>query len=118
MSIDQAVYKHPALCARSRLRKSVVCNCGALDPACPEWPPRTLDKPARGTERDLQCPMDRMLVEGIAERACRRDHIERRYRTVELGRYIGAHPSCTLYSGARAGEAVNVVPAPHFGSRS
>ena len=37
----------------------------------------------------------RMPVEGIAERPAVEDHIERRYRTVELGRYSGAHPSCT-----------------------
>src|SRR4030095_14583806 len=62
--------------------------------------------------------MDRMPVEGIAETPAVEDHIARRYRTVELGRYIGAHPSCTLYSCVRTVEQVNVVSAPNFGSRS
>src|SRR5262249_14351731 len=43
-------------CSAYAYEKSVICNCGALDPACPAWPPRTLGKRARGTERDLQRP--------------------------------------------------------------
>jgi hypothetical protein len=53
------------------MREVALAKVGHLQLWSPEWPPRTLDKRARGAERDLQCPMDRMLVEGIAERACR-----------------------------------------------
>jgi hypothetical protein len=47
MSIDQAVYKHPGAIREGRAcEKSIICNRGALDPACPAWPPRTLGKRA------------------------------------------------------------------------
>src|SRR5215831_20283878 len=78
-------------------------NCGAHDPACPAWRAQTLGERARGAERDLLCPVDRMPMEGVAKRPAPEKHGARLSRTVELGRYIGAHPSCTLRRGPRAG---------------
>ena len=90
MSIDQAVYKRPALCASARLRK--VCHLQIVGPSIPpdeHGLRRTLGKRARGTKRDLQRAMDRMPVEGIAETPAVEDHIARRYRTVGLWNWDG-----------------------------
>ena len=46
------------------------------------------------------CPM-----EGLAQRPAAEEYGARLSRTVELGRYIGAHPSRTVRRGARAGRA-------------
>src|SRR5262245_14657552 len=75
-------------------------NCGAHDPADPAWRAQTLGERARGAERDLLCPVDRLPMEGVAKRPAPEEHSARLSRTVELGRYIGAHSSCTLCHGA------------------
>src|SRR5215471_5738972 len=72
-------------------------------PPGPAWRTQTLGERARGAERDLLYPVDRMPMEGVAKRSAPEKYSARLSRTVELGLYIGAHPSCTLRRGARAG---------------
>ena len=54
-------------------------------------------------ERDFLRAVDRLPMEGVAERPAAEEHGARLSRTLELGRHVGAHPSCALRSGARAG---------------
>ena len=63
MSIDREVYTRPALCARSRLRK-----VGHLQPD-PAAQHGFLERSVNLSEalNDLQRPIDRMPVEGIAK---------------------------------------------------
>src|SRR5262249_44369187 len=82
----------------------------AHDPACPAWRAQTLGERARGAERDLLCPVDRMPMEGVAKRPAPEKHSARLSRTVELGRYIGAHPSCTLCREANPTETPSNDP--------
>ena len=63
---------------------------------------RSIDVP-RGAERDLLRAVDRMSVEGTAQRLAAEEHGVRLSRLVELGRHAGAHSSRTLCRGARAG---------------
>jgi len=75
----------------------------ANDPACaPRWA-QTIGQRARGAERDFLHPMDRVSVEGVAQRPAAKEHGARLSGTVELGRHVGAHPPHALRGGARAG---------------
>ena len=51
------------------------------------------------------CIVDRLPMEGTAQGSAAQEHGARLSRTLELGRNIGAHPSCALRRGARAGRA-------------
>jgi transposase len=73
---------------------------GAHDPACPPWWAQTIGQRARGAERDFLHPMDRVSVEGVAQRPAAEEHGARLSGTVELGRHIGAHPPHALHRGA------------------
>src|SRR4029453_18963271 len=59
---------------------------GAHDPACPPWWAQTIGQRARGAERDFLHPMDRVSVEGVAQRPAAEEHGARLSGTVELGR--------------------------------
>ena len=54
-------------------------------------------------ERDFLHAMDRVSVEGVAQRPAAEEHGARLSGTVELGRHVGAHPPRALRGGARAG---------------
>src|SRR4029453_11598022 len=77
--------------------------CGAHDSACPTWRAQTLRERARGVERDLLHPMDRLPMEGSAKRPAAEEHGARLSGTVELGRHVRTHPPCTLLRGTRTG---------------
>ena len=79
--------------------------CGADDSAGQARRAATLGECARGAERDFLCPVDRLPMEGLAQRPAAEEYGARLSRAVELGRYIGAHPSRTVRRGARAGRA-------------
>src|SRR5215510_8405999 len=68
----------------------------------PRWA-QTIGQCARGAERDFLHPMDRVSVEGVAQRPAAKEHGARLSGTVELGRHVGAHPPYALRGGARAG---------------
>src|SRR5262245_43908101 len=70
----------------------------AHDPTCPPRWAQTIGRRARGAE-----PMDRVSVEGVAQRPAAEEHGARLSGTVELGRHVGAHPPHALRGGARAG---------------
>ena len=74
--------------------------CRADDPAGETWWTQTLGERARGLERDFLRAVDRVPMEGIAQRPAAEEHGARLSRTLELGRYVGAHPSCALRCGA------------------
>jgi transposase len=78
-------------------------DCGAHDSAGTAWRAQTLGERARGAERDLLHPMDRLPMEGSAKRSAAEEHGARLSGAVELGRYVGAHPPCTLRRGTRTG---------------
>src|SRR5262245_29593266 len=62
-------------------------DCGAHDPACaPRWA-QTIGQRARGAERDFLHPMDRVSVEGVAQRPAAEEHGARLSGTVELARW-------------------------------
>jgi hypothetical protein len=64
---------------------------------------QTIGQRARGAERDFLHPMDRVSVEGVAQRPAAEEHGARLAGTVELGRHVGAHPPLPLRGSARAG---------------
>src|SRR4029453_15451942 len=72
-----------------------------IPPARPGGP--TLRERARGVERDLLHPMDRLPMEGSAKRPAAEEHGARLSGTVELGRHGRTHPPCTLRRGTRTG---------------
>ena len=86
----------------SDLRRRVGYRC-AYDPTGAIRWTQTFGQPARGPERDFLRPVDRVPMEGIAERPATEEHGARLSRTLELGRNVGAHPSRTLCRGPRAG---------------
>src|SRR3954447_11383560 len=77
-------------------------HCRAHDPARAAWRAQTLGECARGAERDLLHPVDRLPVEGAAKGPAAEEHGARLSRTLELGRHVGAYSSCALCRGARA----------------
>ena len=72
-------------------------------PPATAWRAQTLRERARGAERDLLHPVDRLPMEGSAQRPAAEEHGARLSGALELGRHVGAHPSCTLRRGTRAG---------------
>jgi len=76
---------------------------GADDPAGAAWRAQTVGKCARSVERDILRAVDRLPMEGFAEGLSAEEHGARLSRPVELGRHAGAHSSCALRGGARAG---------------
>ena len=85
---------------------------GAHDPARTTWRAQTFGECARGDERNLLYLVDRVPVEGAAKGPAAEEHGPRLSGTMELGRHAGAHPSCALCRGARAGRARS---KPHDG---
>src|SRR5262245_53277548 len=49
-------------------------DCGAHDPACASRWAQTIGQRARGAERDFLHPMDRVSVEGVAQRPAAKEH--------------------------------------------
>src|SRR5262245_56402443 len=78
-------------------------DCGAHDPACPPWWAQTIGQRARGAERDFLHPMDRVSVEGVAQRPAAKEHGARLSGTVELGNWDGTLERIhhTLYVAVR-----------------
>jgi hypothetical protein len=56
------------ICLPERSDRCRMGNCGAHDPAGPAWRAQKLGERARGAERDLLCPVDRLPMEGAAKR--------------------------------------------------
>src|SRR5215204_4952254 len=73
------------------------------DPAGETGWTQTLSERARSLEWDLLRPLDRMPVEGIAERPAAEEHGARLSGALELGRHVGAHQSRIIRGGAGAG---------------
>jgi len=78
-------------------------DCVADDPAGAARWTQTLRQHTRGVERDLLCAVDRLPMEGAAERPAAEEYGARLSRIVELGWHVGTHPSLALRRGARTG---------------
>lgn len=88
--------EHPALIARSRLQKVGHLQLWGLIPARSHG----LRERSVNVREVLNAIFNayRMAVEGIAGRPVVENHIKRLCRTVEFGRYVGAHSSCSASS--------------------
>ena len=61
---------------------------------------QTVGECARRLEWDFLRAVDRVPVEGDAERPAAEEHGARLSRTLELGRHVGTHPSRAVRGGA------------------
>src|SRR5580698_9165643 len=79
--------------------------CGAPDPACQARRQQAHRRCSRSDERDHVRAEHRLPVAGGAEGSSCAEHALRLLRSVELGRYAGAHPSRALCAVQGAGRA-------------